>query len=98
MRESGRYQLQMLKTRSSAAVGRKLDLNFNVASLVITDKDDDDLATAAQTPKTGPSLRGDLKEAVKSEAPPKMTPVDVPEGGSTRDSLMAMINKHKPRS
>lgn len=37
MRERGRYQIQLMKTRSSSGVGSKIDLNFNVDTLRITD-------------------------------------------------------------
>lgn len=43
MRERGRYQLQIMKTRSSAGVGQKVDLDFDINSLKIADaqKSDD---------------------------------------------------------
>jgi archaellum biogenesis ATPase FlaH len=37
MRERGRYQIQLMKTRSSSGVGMKVDLEFNLDSLRITD-------------------------------------------------------------
>ena len=37
MRERGRYQLQLMKTRSSSGVGQKVDLEFDVNSLRIRD-------------------------------------------------------------
>jgi hypothetical protein len=37
MKERGRYQVQFMKTRSSSAVGQKVDLEYNVDSLRITD-------------------------------------------------------------
>ena len=37
MRERGRYQIQLMKTRSSSGVGQKVDLEFNLESLKITD-------------------------------------------------------------
>ena len=37
MREKGRYVLQLMKTRSSAGVGMKVELEFNIESLRITD-------------------------------------------------------------
>ena len=37
MREKGQYQLQLMKTRSSAGVGQKIDLEFNVETMRITD-------------------------------------------------------------
>ena len=37
MRERGRYQIQLMKTRSSSGVGMKVDLEFNLESLKISD-------------------------------------------------------------
>ena len=37
MREQGRYQLQLMKTRSSAGVGKKVDLEFDIDTLRIID-------------------------------------------------------------
>jgi len=37
MRERGQYQLQLMKTRSSSGVGQKIELDFNVDTLRITD-------------------------------------------------------------
>ena len=37
MRERGKYQIQFMKTRSSSAVGQKVDLDYNLDSLRITD-------------------------------------------------------------
>jgi len=39
MRERGLYQLQLMKTRSSSGVGQKIELEFNVDTLRITDPD-----------------------------------------------------------
>jgi hypothetical protein len=37
MRERGRYQIQLMKTRSSSGVGQKVDLEFNLETLKISD-------------------------------------------------------------
>ena len=37
MRERGRYQLQLMKTRSSSGVGQKVDLEYDLETLRITD-------------------------------------------------------------
>ena len=42
MRERGRYQIQLMKTRSSSGVGAKIDLEFDVDSLRIRDLAEDD--------------------------------------------------------
>jgi hypothetical protein len=41
LRERGRVQIQFMKTRSSSAVGQKMELAFNVQSLRISDMDPD---------------------------------------------------------
>jgi len=42
MRERGRYQLQLMKTRNSSGVGQKIDLGFDVDTLRIIDCDEDE--------------------------------------------------------
>ena len=41
MKERGRYQIQFMKTRSSSGVGQKVELEFNVDTLRITDAGDE---------------------------------------------------------
>ena len=41
MKERGAYQIQFMKTRSSSGVGQKVDLEFNVDTLRITDPGDE---------------------------------------------------------
>jgi len=42
MKERGRYQIQFMKTRSSSGVGQKVDLEFNVETLRISDLGEDE--------------------------------------------------------
>jgi hypothetical protein len=42
MKERGRYQIQFMKTRSSSGVGQKVDLEFNVDTLRISDLGEED--------------------------------------------------------
>jgi len=49
MRERGRYQIQLMKTRSSSGVGQKIDLGFDVDTLRIFDLGDD----AEEAPSAG---------------------------------------------
>ena len=48
MRERGRYQIQFMKTRSSSGVGQKVDLEFNIETLRISDLGDDDESSLGQ--------------------------------------------------
>jgi hypothetical protein len=57
MRERQRVQLQFMKTRSSSAVGTKIELQFDTTSLRITDLDDD----SANVPTTVDILHDKLK-------------------------------------
>jgi len=68
MRERGRVQLQFMKTRSSSAVGTKVELEFNTTSLRITDLDED----SAVVPTTTDVMFNNLKRQVQQEnTPPK---------------------------
>jgi hypothetical protein len=46
MKERGRYQIQCMKSRSSTGVGQKIDLEYNIETMRITDPglDSDDHA------------------------------------------------------
>ena len=68
MRERGRYQIQIMKTRSSSGVGSKVDLKFNPDTLRIEDLDEDD--DDAMTVTTS-SLVDQLKRnsSIKAEEP-----------------------------
>ena len=59
MRERGRYQLQLMKTRSSSGIGQKLDLEFNVDNLRISSVEDED--DNVSRPSAGSSLLNSIK-------------------------------------
>jgi replicative DNA helicase len=50
MRENGRYQLQLMKTRSSSGVGQKVELEFDVDSLRIRDAVEEDSNASGKKP------------------------------------------------
>lgn len=99
MRESGKYQLQFLKTRSSAAVGQKIDLAFDVKSLRITDPDDyQSNGREIAKPKSKEQIQAELKQRLGTPAlggAPNMTPVTVQEGESLRAKMQDMIAKSR---
>ena len=55
MRERGRYQLQLMKTRSSSGVGMKIDLEFNIDTLRITDLPEEEQESASGAASRGTS-------------------------------------------
>jgi hypothetical protein len=44
MKERGKYQIQCMKSRSSTGVGMKIDLDYNIETMRITDPGDDESA------------------------------------------------------
>jgi hypothetical protein len=62
MRERGRYQIQLMKTRSSSGVGMKIDLEFNVDTLRISDLDEQDSYGNSQTQSAGSTLLNSIKQ------------------------------------
>ena len=62
MRERGRYQIQLMKTRSSSGVGMKIDLEFNVDSLRITDLAEEDGYGNHNSQSAGSTLLNSIKQ------------------------------------
>jgi len=60
MRERGRYQIQLMKTRSSSGVGMKIDLDFNVDTLRISDLSEDEYNNPSQS--AGSTLLNSIKQ------------------------------------
>ena len=52
MKERGRYQIQFMKTRSSSGVGQKVDLEFNVDTLRISDLGEDEMESSFNQQKS----------------------------------------------
>lgn len=75
MRERGRYQLQLMKTRSSSGVGQKVELEFDIESLRIRD-----LAEESDGPgfaKRAPSIYESIKtKSTLTENEPNATVAD----------------------
>ena len=50
MRERGRYQIQCMKSRSSTGVGMKVDLDYNIETMRITDSGADESGDTGRNP------------------------------------------------
>ena len=67
MRERGQYQIQCMKSRSSTGVGQKIDLDYNVETMRISDSDPDGYAD--QQSKFKPSLSpNDIMSQLKPQS------------------------------
>ncbi len=96
MRERGRYQIQLMKTRSSSGVGAKIDLEFDIDCLRITDLAEDEDNSYSQS--TGSSVIAGLKRSsnVTQDKEPD-TPKE-PGIGSAVKPIQAETDSTKLRS
>jgi len=96
MKESGRYQIQFMKTRSSAGVGSKVDLKFDIASLRIVDLEDGDedaiMAPAAAILDTlkKSNIVTDVQETADEKS--RRTGADVKQAGKALRELVKKRN------
>lgn len=74
MRERGRYQIQLMKTRSSSGVGQKVDLEFNLESLRITDPGEEGQSESGGFGGQKPSA---IMDQIKSTS--SVTPIAQPQ-------------------
>ena len=81
MRERGRYQIQLMKTRSSSGVGMKVDLGFDVDTLRIFDiGEDEEQGTAGSGGSTSSSIVSALKRTGSNQTATPTTSEDPGEG------------------
>jgi replicative DNA helicase len=91
MRERGRYQLQLMKTRSSSGVGQKVELEFDIESLRIRDLAEDQ--DYQEFKKRAPSIYESIKaKSTLSENEPNATVADEP-GKITADVQSAKLKQ-----
>jgi archaellum biogenesis ATPase FlaH len=92
MRERGRYQIQLMKTRSSSGVGQKIDLGFDVDTLRIVDiGDEDDAPTASMGGSS--AIAAALKRTNNPKEPD--SPREDPSDGYTVNKIKAETNSTK---
>jgi len=85
MRERGRYQIQLMKTRSSSGVGQKIDLGFDVDTLRIVDiGEEDEQATASAGGSSASSIVNALKRTNATPGSTGTVSEDPAEGDSVR--------------
>jgi KaiC/GvpD/RAD55 family RecA-like ATPase len=86
MRERGKYQIQCMKSRSSTGVGQKIDLDYNIETMRITDDDPDGYAEqqAKYRPASSPN---DIMNKFKTQSTMNST------GGSSVTSTEPIIDQ-----
>ena len=91
MRERGRYQIQLMKTRNSSGINSKIDLEFDIDTLRISDceQEDDDVPTASSN---GSSIVNALKRNTGIN-----TTQQTPDAGSAAPKIRAETESTKLR-
>jgi len=74
MKERGKYQIQCMKSRSSTGVGQKIDLEYNIETMRITDEGGDE-GTGYTRPQSS------LMDSIKAKS--QLKPADTDSPGST---------------
>jgi hypothetical protein len=92
MKERGRYQVQFMKTRSSSGVGQKVDLEFNIDSLRITDLGDEEDSGSFNQQRSAASNA--LIDGLKKTSVVTATNVD-PETGEIDPTRGSAVPKNK---
>ncbi len=90
MRERGRYQIQLMKTRSSSGVGQKVDLEFNIESLKISDLPEDEQEQTAGANRGSSSIIANIKRKTEMQR-------DEPDEGSPAPKVRAQVESSKLR-
>jgi len=99
MRERGKYQIQCMKSRSSTGVGMKIDLEYNIETMRITDDDPDgDKNTQATPSQIMDKIRttsqvGSVNDAVQGAIDQTERPVVVDAQSAKLKSLLNSLKK-----
>lgn len=72
MRERGRYQIQCMKSRSSTGVGQKIDLEYNIETMRITDLGEEAQDSNARKPAS--AIMESIKARSSMQEPTQDTP------------------------
>jgi len=90
MRERGRYQIQLMKTRSSSGVGQKVDLEFNLETLKISDLPEDEQESHSGGNRGTSSIIENIKRKTEMVS-------DDPKDGSPAPKVRAHVESTKLR-
>jgi hypothetical protein len=77
MKERGKYQIQCMKSRSSTGVGQKIDLEYNIETMRITDEGGDE-GTGYNRPQSS------LMDSIKAKSQLKPADAETTSGTSTK--------------
>jgi len=99
MRERGKYQIQLMKTRSSSGVGQKIDLDFDIDTLRITNSEEQsDDSTPMVTQKSSAILNSLQRSSTVTTEPTASWERASPKEGFDLAKPRAEVGSSKLRS
>lgn len=97
MKERGRYQIQLMKTRSSSGVGQKIDLEFNIETLRITDVPEDEQESNGAINRGTSSIIDQIKRKTEVQRIDESTGEINPSLGESVGKVRATVESTKVR-
>lgn len=91
MRERGEYQIQLMKTRSSSGVGQKINLDFNIDTLRITDPGEE--YQAGSESRSVGIMSSLQRSSTVNEDPTAGSPVKIPKAKIESNKLRDFLNQ-----
>jgi archaellum biogenesis ATPase FlaH len=100
MKEAGKYQIQCMKSRSSTGVGQKVDLEYNIETMRITDPGPDaaEAGTIGHGRPGGPNALGSIMNQIKASSTtsnPPMIAAKPKPGFDIEKSVQANVDSTK---
>lgn len=93
MRERGKYQIQLMKTRSSSGVGQKIDLDFDIDTLRITNSEEQsEDGSPTMTTKSSQILNSLQRNSTVSTDPTAGAPIKAPKAEIGSSKLRQLLN------
>jgi archaellum biogenesis ATPase FlaH len=93
MRERGRYQIQCMKSRSSTGVGQKVDLEYNIETMRITDTGGDNNDGGFRS--TGNQIMDQIKASSSTTTSPPMIAAKPKPGFNIENKVQANVDSTK---
>jgi KaiC/GvpD/RAD55 family RecA-like ATPase len=93
MRERGRYQIQCMKSRSSTGVGQKIDLEYNIETMRITDAGGDNNESGFRS--TGNQIMDQIKASGSTTNSPPMIAAKPKPGFDIESKVQANVDSTK---
>ena len=98
MRERGKYQIQCMKSRSSTGVGQKIDLEYNIETMRITDENPDNYENKNSVQHSGNDIMSKLKTTstiIDPETGEITENLKIPGGDIQKSKLSSLLSSLK---